>query len=152
MHEHAAPLELRPARVTDLPAVYRGELDYIQTWEPTHEAAWRLDLERHLTRWSEHFSRLTVAERAGRFAGYALWMPEAGRAELVTLHVAPWCRRQGIAKALLHAYARAAATEGLSQLALSVRHDNPARHLYEQVGFVRTATDAKGYLEYRRQA
>lgn len=30
---------LRPARVTDLPAIYRGELGYIRQWEPQHEHA-----------------------------------------------------------------------------------------------------------------
>lgn len=42
---------LRPAIVTDLPLVYRGELAYIQCWELAHESAWRLQLERNLAVW-----------------------------------------------------------------------------------------------------
>lgn len=142
-------LALRPARLTDLPALYRGELDYIRTWEPTHEDAWHRDLERHLSRWVEHFARLTVAEVDGRFAGYALWMPQDECAELATLNVAPNERRQGIGRALLRAWIEAATGQGFTCLGLSVRHDNPARQLYEQAGFVQTSTHANGYLNYR---
>lgn len=39
---------LRPARVTDLPAVYRGELGYIRQWEPQHEHAWQMAAEQNL--------------------------------------------------------------------------------------------------------
>lgn len=34
-------LTLRPARLTDVPYVQRGEVTYIRQWEPAHEARWR---------------------------------------------------------------------------------------------------------------
>lgn len=143
-------LILRPARVTDLPAIYRGEEAYIQRWEPAHESAWRLQLERHLTRWVDNFDRLTVATLDGQFAGYSLWIPEDGFAELCTINVSEAYRRKGIGQTLLDAYAVMAAQGGFVRLSLSVRPDNPARLMYERAGFVCMGTHANGYLRYER--
>lgn len=143
-------LVLRPASVSDLPAVYRGEQAYIRRWEPDHEAAWRGQVERHLTCWVENFERLTVAMLDGQFAGYSLWMPDEGFAELCTVNVSEAYRRNGVGRALLDAYRAAAVQDGYTCLRLSVRADNPARLMYEAAGFVCTGTVANGYLRYER--
>jgi ribosomal protein S18 acetylase RimI-like enzyme len=143
-------LALRPAHITDLPAIYRGEQGYIQRWEPAHEAAWQRQLERHLTRWVEHFDRLTVAMLDGQLAGYSLWMPEDGAAELCTINVGEAHRRNGIGRELLQAYVAAARQAGYARLSLCVRADNPARLMYEVAGFVCVGTAANGYLRYER--
>lgn len=147
----SAILELRPACVTDLPSIYQGELAYIRSWEPDHEAAWHAQLQRHLACWVDNFQRLTVALVDGQFAGYALWMPEQGKAVLCTLNVSPTHRRLGVGRALLDAYAHDAQAQGFRRLSLSVRPDNPARQMYERAGFVRTGVDAHHYLTYERQ-
>lgn len=143
-------LTLRPANVNDLPAIYRGEQGYIQRWEPTHEASWQRQLERHLTRWVENFDLLTVAMLDGQLAGYSLWMPEDGAAELCTINVGETHRRNGIGRALLQAYVAAARQAGYARLSLCVRADNPARLMYEVAGFVCVGTAANGYLRYQR--
>ncbi len=143
-------LTLRPARITDLPAVYRGERGYIQRWEPAHELAWQEQLERHLTRWVNNVERLTVAMLDGQFAGYSMWMPEDGLAELCTINVGEAYRRKGIGRALLEAYRVAAGQAGYARLSLCVRADNPARLMYEAAGFVCVGTAANGYLRYER--
>jgi [ribosomal protein S18]-alanine N-acetyltransferase len=143
-------LRLRYACVTDLPAIYRGEESYIRSWEPAHETLWRRDLERHLTRWVEHFEHLTVAVIDDAFAGYSLWIPEGAHAELCTLHVTPGARRSGIGTKLLEAYMFDAASQGFTELRLSVRPDNPARLMYQKAGFSCTGTAANGYLMYER--
>lgn len=143
-------LRLRPAQVTDLPSIYQGEQAYIQRWEPAHEAAWRLQLERHLRRWVDNFERLTVALIDEQFAGYALWTAEQGAAELCTIHVSQRYRRNGVGRALLDRYNADALSLGFTQLALSVRPDNPARYLYEQAGFICTGTGTHDYLRYQR--
>ena len=120
-------LRLRPAQVTDLPSIYQGEQAYIQRWEPAHETAWRLQLERHLRRWVDNFERLTVALIDEQFAGYALWTAEQGTAELCTIHVSERYRRNGVGRTLLDRYSADALSLGFTQLALSVRPDNPAR-------------------------
>lgn len=141
-------LRLRPAQVTDLPSIYRGEQDYIRCWEPQHEAEWRLQFERHLERWVENFDRLTVAVINDRFAGYSLWASEQDCAELYTINVSPSGRRHGIGRALLEAYRVAAAQSGFTRLTLSVHSENPARFLYQQAGFSCIGVDDHQYLGY----
>ncbi|WDY55842.1 GNAT family N-acetyltransferase [Pseudomonas sp. PSKL.D1] len=136
--------------MTDLPAIYQGEAHYIRTWEPDHEAAWRCQLERHLTRWVEHFDRFTIAVIGERFAGYALWAPEHDHAELCTLGVSQDKRRRGVGTALLNAYLMETAQQGFTRLRLSVRPDNPARFMYLKAGFSCVGTAANNYLIYER--
>jgi ribosomal protein S18 acetylase RimI-like enzyme len=143
-------LALRPALVTDLPSIYRGELGYIQQWEPAHLVAWRRQMERHLTRWVDNFERMTVAMWDGQFAGYSLWTAEDGFAELSTINVSLAYRRRGVGRVLLEAYLRASAQAGFAQWRLSVHPDNPARQLYEGAGFVYVDVGANGYLRYER--
>lgn len=142
--------QLRPACVTDLPAIYRGEQDYIQPWEPKHEAAWQRELGRHLTRWVDNFERITVALVDEHVVGYALWIPMPNVAELGTLNVSQPFRRRGIGQALLEVYMNSAERQGFTRLALSVRPDNPARFLYERNRFVRQGIDEHGYHRYER--
>jgi ribosomal protein S18 acetylase RimI-like enzyme len=144
------PLQLRQARVTDLPAIYRGEESYIRCWEPEHEASWRAQLERHLTRWVENFDRLTIVLIDDHFAGYSLWEPEQDHAELCTIHVEVEYRRSGVGMALLEAFAMDAAQHRFSRLRLSVRSDNPAKTMYEKAGFLCTGIGAHDYLTYER--
>ena len=145
-------IRLRQACVTDIPAIYRGEERYIRCWEPEHEITWRLQLERHLTRWVENFERLTIALMGDDFAGYSLWAPYQNHAELSTIHVVAEHRRSGVGMALLEAYALDAAAQGFTQLRLSVRPENPAKFMYQKAGFLHTGTEAHGYLRYERHA
>lgn len=142
---------LRPAQVTDLPAIYRGELGYIRQWEPQHEHAWQMAAERHLALWVENFERLTVACVDDQLVGYSLWADELGHAELCTVHVGEAYRRGGIGQVLVGAYIESARQAGFETLSLHVRADNPARRLYERAGFVHVGANALGYLRYELQ-
>lgn len=143
---------LRPARVTDLPAIYRGELGYIRQWEPQHEHAWQMAAERHLVQWVENFERLTVACLEDQLVGYSLWADEMGYAQLCTLHVSEAYRRKGIGRRLVEAYIEQARQAGFETLSLHVRADNPARLLYERAGFGHVGANALGYLRYELRA
>lgn len=142
-------LEIRNARITDLPFVYRGEEAYIRRWEPTHETHWREQLERHLSRWVENVERLFIATLDGQPVGYCLWMAEGDAAELCTLHVIEAQRGQGIGQALLDAYLSDARRHGFTRLTLGVRSDNPAKRLYERAGFTQVGVNARGYRLYQ---
>ncbi len=62
----------------------------------------------------------------------------ARESEILTLAVAPWARRQGVAKALVQAVTEEAQRRGAHAVFLEVAADNPAaRDLYQGLGFIR---------------
>lgn len=142
----------RPGRVTDIPAIYRGELGSTRQWEPQHESAWQAGVEQHFRLRVENVTRLTAAGLDEQVAGYSLWDDEEGRAELCTQHVSEAYRRRGIGQALVEAYVESARQTGFEMLSLDVRADHPARRLYEHAGFGHVGANALGYLRYELQA
>jgi [ribosomal protein S18]-alanine N-acetyltransferase len=80
-------------------------------------------------------------------AGVLVCRAIAGEAEILTVGVAPWARRRGVAKALMAAAIGAARAAGAADMFLEVDVDNaPAVALYERLGFVRTGL-RKGYYD-----
>lgn len=72
-------------------------------------------------------------------AGVLVCRAIAGEAEILTVGVAPWARRQGVAKALMVAAIGAARAAGAADMFLEVDVDNAgAVALYEGLGFVRS--------------
>jgi [ribosomal protein S18]-alanine N-acetyltransferase len=68
--------------------------------------------------------------------GFILARTMAGEAEILTLAVAPWARRRGVARALIEAAAGEATRRGAGAMFLEVAADNPAaRGLYGATGF-----------------
>ena len=72
-------------------------------------------------------------------AGVLVCRAAAGEAEILTVGVAPWARRRGVAKALMTAAIGAARGAGAADMFLEVDVDNTAAvTLYEGLGFVRS--------------
>lgn len=72
-------------------------------------------------------------------AGVLICRTAAGEAEILTVGVAPWARRQGAGRALMVAAIGAARQRGAHAMFLEVDVDNaPALTLYERLGFVRS--------------
>ncbi len=79
---------------------------------------------------------LIARDEAGGITGFILARAIAREAEILTLAIAPWARRQGIARALVEAVAVEAAGREAETLFLEVAADNPAAlALYERTGF-----------------
>lgn len=87
-----------------------------------------------------------IAE-AGDPAGLAICRIAAGEAEILTIAVAPWARRRGVARALMTAALGAARGAGASEVFLEVDINNlPAIGLYSRLGFLRAGL-RKGYYD-----
>lgn len=78
---------------------------------------------------------LTIAEREGEPAGFALARIAADEAELLLLGVDPQVRRTGVGGSLLRGVVREAQDRGAVVLHLEVRAGNPAIELYQREGF-----------------
>ena len=105
------------------------------------------ELEKWVSRWGRRGDRLIVAEHADRPVGaawYRLWSADdhsygfvdATTPELGVGVEAP-SRGRGVGTALMTALIRLAARDGFAALSLSVDPRNPARRIYESLGFHR---------------
>jgi putative acetyltransferase len=124
---------IRPGTEADMPAI----LDlWVEAWTkamPDVDFAARREwlLERQASLVAEG-ARLTLAERAGRIAGFTLVNPSSGYLDQIAVSPGHW--GAGVARALLD-HARGISPLGLG---LHVNQQNPrAIRFYEREGFVR---------------
>jgi ribosomal protein S18 acetylase RimI-like enzyme len=105
----------------------------------------------HLAGWQRSEDFGFIAERDAEAIG-AAWARQFSpneqpafyldtRTPEVTIGVTEAARRQGVGARLLSALLAEAARRGVG-LCLNARHDNPARHLYERIGFCRVPGSA----------
>jgi len=134
-------LRRRPGVAADLPMVFRAERDYIRNVEPDQEAAWTAAIDRNLALWIAELDRTTVLQCDGRPAGFATWTRSGDTATLVTVQVLPEFRRRGLGRLLVRWFIDQARSAGCAAVELGVHRDNPARDLYEGVGFTRVGED-----------
>ena len=149
MDDASGAVASRPATADDLGFVHDGELAYVREREPEQEAAWLRAVDRNRELWAANLERTTVAEVGGSPAGYAMWAVLDGTATVVTLHVRPELRGQGVGRLLLDLLIDDVARSGHTVLALGVHRANPARRLYESAGFT-PAGEVADHLLFRR--
>ena len=121
-------VRVRLAEESDLPSIYRIELESFRDPYPYSLFVWLL----------QNCSRFfLVAEENGLVVGYAVACvePEA-TGHVVSIAVAKKHRRKGIGKALLEELIKRMKEAGLKKDILEVRVSNePAIRLYEKLGF-----------------
>ena len=86
---------------------------------------------------------LLVAERDGQLLGYGLGGAGQERAQgwLLSLAVLPQARGLGLAAAIITRLEQALLAQGCSRVRLTVDPDNPARRLYQRLGYRELARD-----------
>jgi len=136
-------LVIRPAVQDDLEILW--DFLAMAAYEPHAEAAKAEPLvAKYLVGWQRPGDFGVIAAQHGAILG-AAWARRFSTAELkspygdeempkVSIGVKPEARGQGVGEKLMRALIGEAARRGLG-LCLSVRTDNPARRLYERLGF-----------------
>ena len=136
-------LVIRPAVQDDLEVLWNFLA--IAAYEPDAEAAKAIPgVAKYLVGWQRPGDFGFIAAQNGAIIG-AAWARRFAAAELkvpygdeeapkVSIGVKPHARGQGVGAKLMCAVSGEAAHRGL-RLCLSVRSDNPARRLYERLGF-----------------
>lgn len=143
-----API-LRPARAGDLPLILRLERVYMDTVEPASVPGWLDSLDRNLALWIDHLDQTVVVEVAGHAVGHVMWALAGEQATVITVGVEPAHRRRGLGRLLLSRAMADTRTAGATVLRLDVWPTNPARHLYEAMGFA-PGQEVDGYRRYAR--
>ena len=136
-------LVIRPAVQDDLEVLWNFLA--IAAYEPDAEAAKAIPgVAKYLVGWQRPGDFGFIAEQNGEIIG-AAWARRISAEELrfpygneetpkVSISVKPNARGQGVGEKLMRALMGEAARRGLG-LCLSVRSENPARRLYERLGF-----------------
>jgi ribosomal protein S18 acetylase RimI-like enzyme len=134
---------IRPAAQDDLEVMW----DYLAmaAYEPDAEAAKAVpSVAKYIVGWRRLGDFGFIAEQSGKIVG-AAWARRFSAEQLrfpygdeetpkVMIGVKPNARGQGVGEKLMRALIGEAARHGLG-LCLSVRSENPARRLYERLGF-----------------
>ena len=143
---------LRPFEVRDAPAAYaihRAAMGVyvVQQWGPWDEALQQRFFEDRIK-----LGLMQIIDVDGGIAGIHEWELRADAVHVVNVEVAPWLQGQGIGTAILPDAQRLAAERGLP-VKLQMLKFNPARRLYERLGFVATGEDESHVLmEWRSLA
>ncbi len=152
-------IALRPGTGADIEHVKRALFEAV-SWNPERElppyevTIEHPELARYHEGWGRRCDLVVVAERDGEVVGASvcrLFTAEDhghGYVDDSTpeLAVAVWdgCRGEGIGTKLMNALEEAARVAGFTQLSLSVDTDNPARRLYERLGYTELTVDDDG--------
>ncbi|MCD8548461.1 MAG: GNAT family N-acetyltransferase [Aeromonadaceae bacterium] len=133
-------LSLRPATPADLPFLLALRR---QTMTPYLQAAGMpCDEASHLARIQYHFEAARIVHWQGQPVGLfkAVWLAERQYWYLIQIQLAPQAQGRGLGARLIGDLLNQAAGQ---RVVLSVIHSNPARHLYQRLGFVPFAEDDK---------
>jgi GNAT superfamily N-acetyltransferase len=152
-------IDLRPATSADIELLKRTLFEAV-SWNPERElppyefAIAHPELARYHEGWGRKGDLAVIAERDGEVVGASLCRlftaEDHGHGyvddETPELAVAVWTshRGEGIGTQLMNAIEDAARDAGCSQISLSVDADNPARRLYERLGYATLTVDEGG--------
>ncbi|MGN6530105.1 MAG: GNAT family N-acetyltransferase [Burkholderiaceae bacterium] len=137
---------LRPATEGDRPFLLALRL---ATMAPHFERqGCPIDLDEHRRRADHRFDVARIVVREGRAIGLLKLVREGDPWQVEQIQLAPAAQGQGLGAAILHAVVDQARAAGVG-LELSVLKANPARRLYERLGFVVCDEDDHSYTMRR---
>ena len=137
---------MRIERMTDAHVAAIAEIERLCFNDPWSERSIASELNNRLSLW-------LVALEGDRVAGYVGSQSVLGETDMMNIAVHPDYRRQGIAEALVVSLVEALKEKGNHSLMLEVRISNePARKLYEKLGFTQVGLRKNYYRNPREDA
>lgn len=134
-------MNITEMKITHVPQV--AELEKVCFSDPWSERSVASELQNELALW-------LVALDGDTVAGYIGSQSVLGEADMMNVAVAPACRRQGIAEALILELIRRLKAQEVHSLTLEVRASNdPAKALYEKLGFAQVGRRPNYYAHPR---
>ncbi|APH56183.1 Ribosomal-protein-S18-alanine acetyltransferase [Granulibacter bethesdensis] len=127
--DHDAVIVVGPGHAAVLAVLHEAAFPPEEQWD---EASFIVQLQQPGT-----VALMAVAgEHATEPVGFVLFRTIFEACEILTLAVAPYCRRQGIGDLLMRTAMKRAADQGAEHMLLEVETTNlPARTLYDRLGF-----------------
>ena len=129
------PSLLRPARATDSEWLWQTKTRCLRGYIEQTWGAWDEDLQRARFDASFEPEEIQIITTGGRDAGFIAARRLPDEIQLLNLMVAPEFQNLGIGSAVLRELLAGARQSGLP-VRLQVMKVNPARRLYERLGFV----------------
>ena len=125
-------IDLRPASLADLP--FLQTLRRLTMTEHLQRVGAPTDDEAHDRRIRAHFEDAMIVCEGADAIGLLKVTRSAGEWHVHQIQILPACQGRGIGEAVLRELLTDAARENVC-VSLSVLHGNPARRLYERLGF-----------------
>ena len=144
-------IELRAARPSDRRSIERTYFE-TQRWLIEELFGWRGD-EFERTKFAESYdeSASSIIVASGADVGWLMIVRSGDEIELAQIYIVPESQSRGIGTILVNQLVDEARRNRIP-LRLSTAKINPARRLYERLGFVVTHEDQyKVYMEFRDQ-
>lgn len=126
-----ADLSIADLGITDLPDLQRIMDD---AFDPQFGEAW--SSAQCLGVLAMPGYRVRIARIGTRRVGFAIFRHVADESELLLIGVRRDARRMGVGAMLMQDWFAQVSSQGETRLFLEMRFDNPARLLYQQLGFV----------------
>lgn len=145
----AASLELSPASESDLDFVYRVTEAAMRGYVEKTWGIWEPRLQRKTVYDSFNTQTQRIISRSGERIGILASSSHNAHAQLEKIYLLPAHQNQGIGSTLIRQLMQHASLQR-KPLRLRVLRVNPARRLYDRLGFVATFTTLERiYMEYR---
>ena len=125
----------RKARLQDVPQIYLFETAYIDEIEPENSERWAHTKDKTVAQLEANVEKMFVAEVDGKLAGHIYWNIHADKPHIFSIYVLKAFRRVGVARKLMLLAERDIQENGFQQCLLSTRTHNPAKNLFDEIGY-----------------
>ena len=123
------------AKLQDADKIYDFETAYIREIEPENLDRWCKAAAKIRAQLEINIGKMFVAKVADDLAGHIYWDMHKNEPHIFSIYVSNPYRRMGIAKKLMGYAENEIQENGFKTCHLSTRYHNPARHLFEAIGY-----------------